>query len=165
MILSRLKKIFIKHKFECYFDASFSKKESRGAFYIVSNGKLIKMSARNMNCISSDMAEAEILHGLLEYISQKIPQGSTVYIYGDAKTVIDGATGRCSKSKRYHKLYMKYKALSKQYRLCIEYIPREQNKLADQLSKNKFKDFKNYFTARQEARTLFIRNSLKQITA
>jgi len=145
MILSKLKRLFKKDRFECYFDASFSKKKSKGAFYIVNKGTLIKMSVRNINCISSDMAEAEILHGLLEYISQQIPQRSVVSIYGDAKTVIDGATGRCPKSKRYNKLYKKYKALSEQYRLSIEYIPREQNKLADQLSKNKFRDFNRLF--------------------
>ena len=145
MILSKLSKIFKKHKFECYFDASYSKKKSNGAFYIVNNGNLIKKSIRAISCKSSDMAEAEMLHCLLQYVSQKIPQGSTVCIYGDAKTVIDGATGRCPKSKRHNKLYLKYMALAENYRLSIEHIPREQNTLADQLSKNIVKDFDKRF--------------------
>ena len=133
-------------RYECYFDASYRKGKSHGAFYIVKSGKLVKMSSRKIKeCPSSDIAEAEVLHSLFQYISQKIPKGSFIHIYGDAKGVIDGAVGRTSKSRRYASLHSKYKALSERYNINITFIPRKENKLADQLSRGDTKDFDKLF--------------------
>jgi len=128
-------------KYECYFDASHTRKSCKGAFYIANGEKLVKMTMRKIDAATSDMAEAEMLHCLLQYISQKIPVGSRVCVYGDAQSVINCATGQSRKSKRFRKLNIKYVAMSKQYRLSIEYLPRSQNNLADQLSKGNTKEF------------------------
>jgi len=124
-------------QFDCYFDASFSLKNNRGGFYILKENSLEKQSVRTLGAKTSDMAEAEILHKLLDYIQLRIEHRSKVCIYGDAQGLILSILGEKKVGRdRYKSLRKKYHKMREYYELSIEFIPRRQNSYADALAKN-----------------------------
>ena len=124
-------------KYDCHFDASYTPGICRGGFCISKGSSLEKQSVRTLGANTSDMAEAEILHKLLDYINLKIERGKRVCIYGDAQGLIISILRGNKGSDRYKNVRKKYKKMCTFYDLSIEFIPREKNKRADALSKHR----------------------------
>ena len=125
-------------KYDCYFDASFTPRMSRGGFCILNGNNLEKQSVRTLGAKTSDMAEAEILHKLLDYIGQKIEHGNQICIYGDSQNVILSILRGNKGCKRYKSLRRKFNRLGERYDLSIEFVPRERNTRADALARYGF---------------------------
>ena len=121
--------------YNCFFDASHSTTITRGAFHVSQGDDLIKQSIAKLNAKTPDMAEAEILHKLLDFIKLNIEFGSKINIYGDALSIIHSIIKGDKGSKRYKNIRKKYNRLIEHYDLSIEFIPRKMNKHAHYLAK------------------------------
>ena len=122
-------------EYKCFTDASFKPDRVIGAFYIQHENTIIKQSVRKLCAESSSMAEAEIIHKLLDYIALTIEKGAKVTIHTDHKGIVDYIknTNNYSKGKKHKNLKKKYKRLKEFYELSIKYIPRRNNQKADML--------------------------------
>ena len=88
-----------------------------------------------MNVSTSAKAEAASLHGLLIYLSTHVEDGSIINVYGDALFLFENLASR--RNKNYEKIKILIKEMKNRYDLTIKYIPRNENNIADRLTKGK----------------------------
>jgi hypothetical protein len=69
------------------------------------------------------------------YIGNNIEPGSAVQVYGDAKGVIESVKAKGSARRGKKNIRKLYRALSRDYALTLQFIPRQQNKTAHNLSR------------------------------
>lgn len=117
-------------------------------YVIYYNGKLITRD-KGLACepfswqASNNVAEYTALIKALEYLTKKNMINEEVIIRGDSQLVIKQMIGTYRvKASRVIPLYEKTKELTKQFRrIRFEWIPREQNEEADELSHQAYTEY------------------------
>lgn len=127
---------------EGYFDGACdnngTKEMQIGAVLIHDGSEVEKISVRAGKG-TSNVAEYLALIALLEALERQPALDSDVWIYGDSLLVIKQVTGRW-RVKTEHLLQYRERARELNRRVCahLHWIPREQNAVADELSKRGF---------------------------
>ena len=117
----------------CYFDASVKGKKSSCAYYIQYDGVCYDEGVFSSDYTNPDMAEANALFHLLEYLEQNIVIGSVVKIFGDAKSVIDRINSGIK--EKYAEIVELYEKLRQMFTISIFFISRQFNKIAHALAR------------------------------
>lgn len=124
-----------RNAYDCYFDASYKDKIARCAYFIKHNGTIAYHKAFSINVKTSAKAEAASLHGLLYYLSTHVEDGSIINVYGDALFLFESLASK--RNKNYKKIKSLIKEMKSRFDLTIKYIPRNENNIADRLTKGK----------------------------
>lgn len=109
-----------------------------GAYIIDNNGEIIWEFSGTVGKKTNNEAEYLALIALLQEVDKRDIQRIT--IYGDSQLVIYQAIGKWQiKQPHLSQLYLKVKQFMKGRQVLLEWIPREKNRRADELSNQSFK--------------------------
>jgi ribonuclease HI len=135
--------------YNCYFDGSCEPKNPNGnmgwGVYITSEDKEFKKSRFYKAKIGNTCNIAEYLALIMIFKLMKNKIGVRINIYGDSKLVIM-QTLELWKIKKglyipyAHQAIELYRALRKKNIITLQWIPRKENSIADELSKSKNTD-------------------------